>query len=456
MSERIEGSNQDNNLSTKITQLIRVYPDERWLFIVLGLVFFCNSLATQIASVASVSGFLKGNGIEQIPLVWIIDMLVITLTAGLQSLIIDKFERTKLVKAMTVGFALVFIALRLLFFWNAPDWLNYGLMIIISEQQWLFFPLVFWTLAQDVFSVAQAKRLFSPIASLGFVGRLVGLGLVSASPYLVEKIGIAAEELLILNVAVYLAAYLLVVFGLKKVDVRQTSEQRGTMREIFAEGWEFVNNIPAFRYLTISIFAINLSLTFLEFGFLASTHQAYPDNFQTFYGLYRLGLTVLSFILQGFVTSRLIEKLTLKNSFLIMPFALFGGALWMMFSGVVSAIGGFVLPKVAQFTAYDSARRSFQALAPEERRGRVSMFMESYLFALGVIVASLLIFGILFAGRWIGEQTSTLIYRGLGVATSLWAVWAIIKMRQVYDDGMLNWRLKRRQRGASVLDKLKF
>ncbi|HNC09159.1 MAG TPA: hypothetical protein PLX14_10670 [Anaerolineales bacterium] len=456
MSERIEGSNQDNNLSTKITQLIRVYPDERWLFIVLGLVFFCNSLATQIASVASVSGFLKGNGIEQIPLVWIIDMLVITLTAGLQSLIIDKFERTKLVKAMTVGFALVFIALRLLFFWNAPDWLNYGLMIIISEQQWLFFPLVFWTLAQDVFSVAQAKRLFSPIASLGFVGRLVGLGLVSASPYLVEKIGIAAEELLILNVAVYLAAYLLVVFGLKKVDVRQTSEQRGSMREIFAEGWEFVNNIPAFRYLTISIFAINLSLTFLEFGFLASTHQAYPDNFQTFYGLYRLGLTVLSFILQGFVTSRLIEKLTLKNSFLIMPFALFGGALWMMFSGVVSAIGGFVLPKVAQFTAYDSARRSFQALAPEERRGRVSMFMESYLFALGVIVASLLIFGILFASRWIGEQTSTLIYRGLGVATSLWAVWAIIKMRQVYDDGMLNWRLKRRQRGASVLDKLKF
>ena len=456
MSERIEGSNQDNNLSTKITQLIRVYPDERWLFIVLGLVFFCNSLATQIASVASVSGFLKGNGIEQIPLVWIIDMLVITLTAGLQSLIIDKFERTKLVKAMTVGFALVFIALRLLFFWNAPDWLNYGLMIIISEQQWLFFPLVFWTLAQDVFSVAQAKRLFSPIASLGFVGRLVGLGLVSASPYLVEKIGIAAEELLILNVAVYLAAYLLVVFGLKKVDVRQTSEQRGTMREIFAEGWEFVNNIPAFRYLTISIFAINLSLTFLEFGFLASTHQAYPDNFQTFYGLYRLGLTVLSFILQGFVTSRLIEKLTLKNSFLIMPFALLGGVLWRMFAGVVSAIGGFVLPKVAQFTAYDSARRSFQALAPEERRGRVSMFMESYLFALGVIVASLLIFGILFAGRWIGEQTSTLIYRGLGVATSLWAVWAIIKMRQVYDDGMLNWRLKRRQRGASVLDKLKF
>ncbi len=404
MSERIEGSNQDNNLSTKITQLIRVYPDERWLFIVLGLVFFCNSLATQIASVASVSGFLKGNGVEQIPLVWIIDMLVITLTAGLQSLIIDKFERTKLVKAMTIGFALVFIALRLLFFWNAPNWLNYGLMIIISEQQWLFFPLVFWTLAQDVFSVAQAKRLFSPIASLGFVGRLVGLGLVSASPYLIEKIGIAAEELLILNVVVYLAAYLLVVFGLKKVDIRQTSEQRGTMREIFAEGWEFVNSIPAFRYLTISIFAINLSLTFLEFGFLASTHQAYPDNYQTFYGLYRLGLTVLSFIFQGFVTSRLIEKLTLKNSFLIMPFALFGGALWMMFSGIVSAIGGFVLPKVAQFTAYDSARRSFQALAPEERRGRVSMFMESYLFALGVIVASLLIFGILFAGRWIGEN----------------------------------------------------
>jgi MFS family permease len=139
-----------------------------------------------------------------------------------------------------------------------------------------------------------------------------------------------------------------------------------------------------------------------------------------------------------------------------MPLALVGGSLWMLFAGVVSAIGGMVLPKVAQFTAYDSARRSFQALVPEERRGRVSMLVESYLFAFGVILASLIILGALFLSRWIGEMATSYIYRWLAVVSAIWALWAIVKMRQVYDKSMLDWRLKRRQRGSSVLDKLEF
>lgn len=452
----MEDTNQNKGSKTGSFQILRIYPEERWVFAILGLVFFCNSVATPIASVAAVSGFLEGSGVGQIPIVWIIDMPIILLTAGLQSLIIDRFERTKLVKAMTIGFAVIFIVLRLMFYINVPGWMNYGLMIIISEQQWLFFPLVFWTLAQDVFSIAQTKRLFPLIASLGFIGQLAGLVIVSVAPQLLDKGGTAAEELLLLNVAIYLAAYFLVAIGLKKVEVRAIAEQRGTMREILGEGWDFVKSVPAFRYLTSSILAVNLGLTFVEFGFLVITYQRFTTDYQTFYGLYRLALTVLSFVLQGLVTSRLIEKLTLKNSFLLMPLALFVGSLWMLFTGVGSAIGGMVLPKLAQFTADDSARRSFQALVPEERRGRVSMFLESYLFALGVVVASLLILGALFLGNWVGEQIASYIYRGLAVVSSLWAIWAIIKMRQVYDEGMFNWRLKRRQRAASVLDKLEF
>lgn len=452
----MENKNQGNDSAGKFFQLFRVRPEEQKIFVILGLVFFCNSVATQIASVAAVSGFLEDNGVNQIPIVWIIDMLIILLTAGLQSLVVDKFERTKLVKFMTMGFALIFVVLWFMFYLDAPGWLTYGMMIIISEQQWLFFPLVFWTLAQDVFSVAQTKRLFPPISSLGFIGRLAGLSIVSAAPQVLGSGEGAIEQLLLLNVAVYVIAYLLVFMGLRNVTVRKTAEQRGSVGEILGEGWDFIKNVPAFRYLVFSMLAVNLGLTFVEFGFLAVTHEHYVANYQTFYGLYRLGLTVMSFILQSFVTSRLIEKITLKNSFLLMPLSLLGGSLWMLFSGVVSAIGGMVMPKVAQFTAYDSARRSFQALVPEERRGRVSIFMESYLFAVGVIVASILLLGVFFLGRWIDETIVVYIYRGLGVASSIWAVWAILKMRKVYERSMWDWRLKRRQRSSSVLDKLDF
>ena len=89
----MENKNQGNDSAGKFFQLFRVRPEEQKIFIILGLVFFCNSVATQIASVAAVSGFLEDNGVNQIPIVWIVDMLIILLTAGLQSLVVDKFER---------------------------------------------------------------------------------------------------------------------------------------------------------------------------------------------------------------------------------------------------------------------------------------------------------------------------------------------------------------------------
>jgi len=42
------------------------------------------------------------------------------------------------------------------------------------------------------------------------------------------------------------------------------------------------------------------------------------------------------------------------------------------------------------------------------------------------------------------------------VLAALFAIWAILKMRSVYESSLFNWRLKRRQRRTSVLDKLDF
>jgi AAA family ATP:ADP antiporter len=107
-------------------------------------------------------------------------------------------------------------------------------------------------------------------------------------------------------------------------------------------------------------------------------------------------------------------------------------------------------------TTDDSARKSFQALVPEERRGRVSTFMSNYLPALGTIVACLIAGVIVLIGL---AQNSELhiIYLIVAAIAAAFAIWAIFKMRAVYDNSMMNWRLKRRQRGtSSVLDKLDF
>jgi AAA family ATP:ADP antiporter len=381
---------------------------------------------------------------------------VIILSTGLQSLVVDRFERRRLMCWMAFGFALVFVVLRLLLWLRAPGWLNYGLMFLVSEQQLLFLPLIFWILAQDIFSIAQAKRLFPLIASLSFVGELVGLAVAAAAPEVLHRAGsTASEELLLFNMLIYLLAGMVTAFGLGRVKVRPVAQLRGSVREILTEGLDFVRQVPAFRYLSVAILAAQLCLTFLEFRFLVVTNQAFAANYQTFYGLYRFGISLTAFVLQGFLTSRLIEKITLKNSFSLMPFSLLVGAAWMLLPGVSSAIGGMLVPRITQYTVDESSLKSFQGLVPEERRGRVSMFMESYLLALGILSGALVILAIAFVGAPLGETLCADIYKALAVLTALVAIGAILKMRSVYDRSLFDWRLKRRQRhGTSILDEI--
>jgi AAA family ATP:ADP antiporter len=438
-----------------LSQGLRIHAGELGLLLTLSFLLFCNSVATQVSGVVAVSGFLSEGGVNQMPIVWIVDMLVIILTTSLQSLIVDRFDRRKLMRWMMFGFALVFIAMRVMFWLQAPGWLNYGLMFILSEQQLLFLPLTFWILAQDALSAAQARRLFPLIASLSLVGELVGLGIAAAAPALLQSVGnTGTEELLVFNALMYLLACGVAVFGLRKIQVRQTAQLQGSVRQVLAEGLDFVRRVHAFRYLSIAILSTQLGLILLEFHFLSVTDLAFAANYQTFYGLYRLGLALAAFVVQAFVTSRLIERLTLKNSFLLLPAALLGGALWMLIPGAVSAIGGVLTPKIIQYTVDESTLKSYQALVPEERRGRVSMFIESYLLAFGILVGAALILIVLFAGAALGEVVCSYIISGLAVGAGLAAVGAILKMRSVYDLSLFDWRLKRRQRSTGGLEKL--
>jgi AAA family ATP:ADP antiporter len=442
-----------------LNRLFRIRPSETGLVLVLGFMLFANSVAMQVSGIVAISNFLSEGGVNQILIVWLVDALLIGLMTGLQSLIIDRFDRVNLTRAMVFGFGLVFIVLRLLFSFRAPGWLNYSLLYLLSDQQWLIFPLVFWILANDIFDMAQTKRLFPLIASLGFVGRILGIGIAGVSPGLFGRLGIESQEMLVLNALIYLLIYLLMQLGLRNVKLRQVTHRQETVRETLSEGWGFVREVPAFRYLTISILALAACDVILEFRFLVISDAIFPDptSYQRFYTLYRLAFTLFAFAIQSLVSSRIIDKVGLKGAFLILPFTALASATWMtLLPGIASAIGGVLLQKVPQHTVDESARKAFQALVPEERRGRVSIFMDSYLFVVSNVVGILLTGTIIVVGLRLSVPDYFYGYLAVAVLAALVAIWAIFRVRAVYDSSLLNWRLKRRQRGASVLEGLEF
>jgi MFS family permease len=246
--------------------------------------------------------------------------------------------------------------------------------------------------------------------------------------------------------------------GVRFTTIRQQSE---TLKETVVEGWSFIKEVSSFRYITLAVVALIVAETALEYHFLAvsdATFQGDVARYQAIYSLYQLIRTIASITILGLFANRVIGRVGLKNSFLVLPAGAIGGAILMLLNptSLLAALGGLLSQKLPQYTIDESARKSFQALAPERIRGRVSMFMDSYLYSAGTIAGSIIIGAIVFAGIRYDITAYVYVYLGVCLVASLLALWAIQKMRLVYDISLLNWRLQRRKRGRSVLDELSF
>lgn len=436
-----------------IQRVFKIRQKELGLVLALGFLLFGNSLARQVSGIVAVSGFLNSSSVNSMLLVMLIDYTLILVVGGLQSLVVDRFNRVKLIGFISIGFALLFLIIRLLFALGAPPWLNYSLMYLIAEQQLILFPVVFWVLANDIFNFAQAQRLFPIIASWSFIGKLAGIGIAAASPRLFASLNLHSEEILLFNALIYVVGYFLIAVSLRNVSVRKTVQQTETVKETLTEGWDFVKGINSFRYLMIAIIALAVADTIIEFRFLVVTDAIFvgQGTYQYFYSMYRLAATLISFGVQTFLTGRFLNKMQVKNIFLFFPIVVLLGAggallsptLWMVVSAMLSV-------KLIRETLDDSARKSIQSLVPEERRGRVSTFIDNYLPASGTILACLVTGAIVLIG--IGLKTDLhLAYMSVAFICGAVAFWAVLRMRKVYESSLLNWRLKRRQRVSDTL-----
>jgi ATP/ADP translocase len=432
-----------------LNRLFRLEAGELAIVLSLGLVLSGNSLARQVSGIVAISGFLDEGGVNQFLIVVIIDYLFILLVSALQSLVVDRFDRVKLVMGMTLGFAVVFTLMRLLFTFKVPNSINYALLYIISEQQWLAFPLFFWVLANDIFNPAQARRLIPVISSWNFVGKLIGIGIALIAPSLFFRLNVPNEEILTLNILIYLLIFVVLLWGTRNLNLRHTHQKQETVQETLTEGWDFIKNVPAFRYLTFTIIGAAVADTVIEFRFLVVTDATFLDagSYQQFYSIFRLVSTLVAFAIQGFLTSRLINSFGLKNVFFIFPIAALISALWMIaMPGFSAAVSAMILIYLARETVDDSARKAYQALVPEERRGRVSTFLDSYVISIGTMTGAILAGIVVIIGLQTGSLNYFYGYLAVAVLGGVIAIWSVWKMRKEYDSSMLNWRLKRRQR----------
>ncbi|MBL8100200.1 MAG: hypothetical protein JNK81_13535 [Anaerolineales bacterium] len=429
---------------------------ESGLVLTLGFILFANYAAMGITKVVSVSGFLSEVKDHYILLVWAIDMVLLILATGLQSLIVDRFDRVKLIGGVLLVFGILYAILPFSFLSSwMPASVSYTLIYLLNDQQWRFFPVVFWILVNDIYDPGTGRRVMPVIGIFAFIGTIVGLAIAAVD----AQLNFGTVNLLLLNAVIFFVAFAISQFRLRAVKLPPPiGAHEDTMKETLTEGWEFIKTVPAFAYVALGMLAAGSVMTVLLFDVLSDAKLDLGTGFQSFYATYNLLIAIASIFMQG-ISARIIERFTLKRSFFIQPFV-------MLFSMIANFfIPGYMSSGVAQGVSrvtYDtvdlSARKAFQAMVPNEKRGRVSIFLDSYLPSGGTIIGSLITFAIISVGLYFGipREQYSLIYIGVGIAIALVAVYAAYKVRATYEQSMLNWQLKRRTRGASVLDKLDF
>lgn len=444
------------------TSFLNIRPEERKLVFSLVFILAITTLVLELSDVIATGGFVSKVGPRNIFWLWIADMVITILTAGAYSLAVDRMERVRLIKYLTLGFAILFLLLRFAFSLGAPDWISYPALYILTDQFYAVFPLAFWAMVNDLYTASEGKRLF-PIITMGMaLGSIFGNGLAALSGWILQRSGGDPASLLPMGSLLLLFGLIVieVVFAKRTVNARQAREEPIDIKQTVNVGLDYIRNVPIFTFLAISMLCSGAALTVIEFNFLSSVDSAVSQNplqFQAFYGIFKIVLIVSTLLVQAMFSNRFLERVGLKNSFIFQPIALLiGTGLAFLVPGVYGAAGARYLAWLVHQSWDEPARKSLQNLIPDERRGRVAVVIDRYLYDLSTIFASLVL-GVLLL---VGPNTAisgivVYIYIGMAILAAVVAVWAGFRIRARYDESLLDWRLARARR-KSVLTGIEF
>ena len=286
---------------------------------------------------------------------------------------------------------------------------------------------------------------------------MIGSGYAGASAEIFARYNWHPSELLLTNVFVLSLAFIVLLWMSRHIKVHRARQDKGqfNVREMLSTGWDFIRNVKAFKFLAIAMFCVGCLLALIEFHFLATSDEAFtePGSFQAFYGYYRMGLTLTTLIIQSVLTSKLLNWIGLRSMFSILPLTLIAGLSWMLLvPGIIGGAVGRFLARLVFDSLDRPSRQTLQGLIPEERRGRVSTFMGSYLYVAGNILGSTTLLLVILATNqnWIESNISSIMYLSFGLVVAGVSIYATWMMRHVYDESMLDWRLARRRRHGAT------
>jgi len=353
-------------------------------------------ISTLLIVKPSVTGlFLARFGVENLPLAFVLVAIAAMILSYYYSRILTRISFYLLMKrtiAISVGILIVFGIL--LSFHFLVSWVIYffyiwvALFAVLSASQ-------FWILANLVFNVREAKRLFGFIGSGAIAGGIFGGYLTSI---LAPSIG--SENLL------FVSAFLLwICIPITKTIWRDNLSgkknpfrNKNKLNEIVESPLRLIRKSKHLTYLAgiIGMSVIVAKLVDYQFNALASMKISDPDELTAFFGFWFSNFNLISLLIQLFLTRRVVGVFGVGTSLFFLPAGIFIGAVLVLF---VPSLFAAIIIKMADGSLKQSINKSATELLAlpiplsikNKTKTFIDVFVDSVATGIGGIILILLV-----------------------------------------------------------------
>jgi ATP:ADP antiporter, AAA family len=271
-------------------------------------------------------------------------------------------------------------------------WLAAGFFVWVSTFNLLILS-VFWSFMADLFSRAQAKRLFGFIAAGGTAGNILGPAIVD---FLAKRVG--NDGLMLMSAAgfAFTAVLVILLAGEKRRLLAASPDaQRTTLDHRLGanplEGFRLLFRSPYLMLVAVFLFVMTSvsTIVYVQLNDIITHSFANRAARTQAFATIDLAVNSLTVLIQLLGTGRLIKRFGVTPALLLNPLVMAIAFVLVIFSPVLLILGGVqVVRRVAEYAVAKPAREMLFTVVDQESKYKAKNVIDTVVYRGGDLVAA--------------------------------------------------------------------
>lgn len=258
----------------------------------------------------------------------------------------------------------------------------------------------FWSLANDLYSEEEGKRLFPVIA----IGATLGAPIGSKIASLLFQSGISADRIMHLSSILLIVSMFLYYIAASRHSARSVNQASRSEEPLSSTGgFRLVFNSRYLFLIAMLILLLNavnqtgetiLGLRVKEIVVNTTSSSAGQEAMiGSFYGNYFFAANVLALLLQAFAASRIVKYLGMPGVVLMLPLIALGGYLAIAFTAALALIRGIKIAENAtDYSVMNTAKAMLWLSTDREEKYKAKQTTDTFFFRMGDVMSAAIIF----------------------------------------------------------------